>query len=188
MKTGLGLYRRYRFIYAYYNYFRFWLRKRLIGFDIANLFLQRIDKVSLKLILKKNGAEIGKDCDIETGLILHNCSDYSNLFIGNNCHIGKNCFIDLRDKIRIGNNVVISMQCTFITHIDLTKSILSTKFKTEQNRIIVKDNCYIGTNCTILKGVILNDNCFIAAKSLVTKDVATNTMVGGLPANFIKKI
>lgn len=188
MKTGLGLYSKYRFLYAHINLFRFWLRQKSVGFDVANLFIQRVDKTSLKLILKKNGAKIGVDCDIETGLIFHNCKDYSNLIIGKNCHIGKNCFFDLRDKVIIGDNVVISMQCTFITHIDLTKSELSKEFKVEHNRILVKDNCYIGADCTILKGIILDNNCFIGAKSLVTKDILANTIAGGIPANFIRKI
>lgn len=188
MNTGLGVYRKYRLLYAYYNLFRFWVRKVLIGFDVANLFIQRVDKVSIKLILKRNGAQIGEGCDIETGLIFHNCKDYSNLIIGNNCHIGKNCFFDLRDQVIIGNNIVISMQCTFITHIDMTKSILTIKFKAEKNKIVIKDNSYIGTNCTILKGVVLYKNSFVAAKSLVIKDVLRNTMQGGIPAKFLKDI
>jgi acetyltransferase-like isoleucine patch superfamily enzyme len=188
VKTGLGLYSKYRILYAYFNLVRFWSKNKLLGFDVANQFLCRVDKISIKLILKRNGAEIGENCDIETGLIFHNCKDYSNLVIGKNCHIGKNCFFDLRDKVIIGNNVVISMQCTFITHIDMSKSDLSIKFKLKQNKIIVNDNCYIGANCTILKGVILGRNSFIGAKSLVTKDVSNNTMVGGIPATLLKNI
>lgn len=188
MKTGLGLYRKYRLFYAYYNVFRFWFLKTLIGFDVANIFLQRVDKISIQLILKNNGAKIGNNNDIETGLIFHNCKSYTNLIIGNNCHIGKNCFFDLRDKVKIGNNVVISMQCTFITHIDLSKSYLSVKFIAKQDKITVKDNCYIGVNSTILKGVIIEKGSFIAAKSLVNKNVPTNVIFSGIPAKFLKII
>ena len=188
VKTGLGLYKKYRILYAYFNVLCFWFKNKLLGFDVANQFIQRVDKISLKVILKKNGAEIGKDCDIETGLIFHNCKDYSNLIVGHNCHVGKNCFFDLRDKVIIGNNVVIAMQCTFVTHIDMIKSDLSIKFPSEQNKILINDNCYIGANCTILKGVKLNKKCFVAAKSLVIKDVSKNTMVGGIPATFLKNI
>ena len=188
MKTGLGLYKKYRMFYAYLNVLCFWLKNNLLGFDVANQFLQRVDKISLKLILKRNGAEIGEDCDIETGMIFHNCKDYSNLIVGKNCHIGKNCFFDLRDEVSIGNNVVIAMQCTFITHIDMAKSDLSKIFTSKQNKIVINDNCYVAVNCTILKGVNLNKNSFVAAKSLVTKDVSKNTMVGGIPATFIKDI
>ena len=187
MRTGLGLYNKYRLLHAYYNLFRFWFRKKLIGNDVANLFIQKVDKVSLQLILKRNGAEIGEDCDLEAGLIFHNCKNYKNLIIGDNCHIGKNCFFDLRDKIELGNNIVISMQCTFITHIDLSKSDLSVEFKNEENKIIIKDNCYIGVNSTILKGVILGESSFVAAKSLVNRSIKPKTMVGGIPIVTLKE-
>ena len=188
MKTGLGLYRKLRCFYADYNLFRFWLTKRFIGFDVANQFLQRVDKFSLKLILKKNGATIRHNCDIETGLLFHNCKDYSNFTIGNNCHIGKNCFFDLRDKVTIGNNVVISMQCTFITHIDMNKSPISVLYPASHDPITICDNCYLGTGVKVLRNVKLQKNVFVTAGALITKNIGQNLMVGGVPAKIIKKL
>lgn len=189
MKTGHGLYKKYRLIVSYFNLFRFNFRKILIGFDYANQFIKRTDKFSVQLILQKNGATIGENCDIETGLTFHNCKkDYSNLLIGDNCHIGKNCFFDLRDKVEIGNNVVISMQSTFITHIDMTKSKLSKVYPAISKKITIGDDCYIGANSTILMGVSINKYVFIAASSLVNKDVPPYTMVGGVPAREIKRM
>lgn len=183
---GLGLYKKYRTLISYYNLSIFTIKKYFIGFDVANLFLQRVDKYSLKLILKQNKAQIGKDCDIETGLIFHNCKDYSNLSLGDNCHIGKNCFFDLRDKIVIRNNVVISMQCTFITHIDLSQSNISNTYKMSSDRITINNDCYIGACSKILKGVVLNEACFVSASSLVINNLESNKIYGGIPAKFIK--
>jgi len=188
MKTKLGLLKKFNVINAYLNCFRFWLIKLLLGFDSANIFLQGLNKTSISLVLKKNGATIGKECDIETGLIFHNCKDYSNLIIGNNCHIGKNCFFDLRSKVVIANNVVIAMQATFITHQDLNKSELKTIFPATMNKIIIKSNSYIGANTTILKGVVINQSSIVGAGAVVTKDVHEYTIVGGVPARPIKKI
>lgn len=188
MKTGLGLYRKYRLLLARLNLLRFWLRKAFIGFDVANLFLQRVDKYSVQLILKRFGAKIGDDCDIETGQIFHNCKNYSNLIIGNNCHIGKNCFFDLRDKLHFGCNVVVSMKSSFITHIDMSKSKLSYNYPILSKPIFIRDNTYIGANSTILMGVEAEKNSFIAAGAVVVKKVETNTMVAGIPARYIKKL
>ena len=188
MKTGLGLYRKCRICYAYLNLLRFWVRKKLLGFDIANQFLNRVDKVSLLLILKNHGATIGPDCVIETGLTFHNCKDYSNLMIGANCHIGKNCFFDLRDKIEVKDNVVISMECAFITHIDMSKSDLRKLFPADSQPILVNNNCYIGTKSTVLMGIELGKCSFIAASSLVNKNVEPATMVGSVPTKEIKKL
>ena len=162
--------------------------KKFISFDLANQFLSLVDKLSLEVILRKNGAKIGDDCDIETGHTFHNCKDYSNLIIGNNCHIGKNCFFDLRNKVIIGNNVVISMQTTFITHMEMTQSLLSALYPADSKSIIVEDDCYIGAGTTILMGVKLGKSSFVAAKSLVIRNVNPFTMFGGIPAKEIKKI
>jgi len=188
MKTGLGIQKKIRKLIAYINLIRFKIRKILFGFDYANLLLRSNDKISLQYILQKNGAKIGKNCDLETGITFHNCKDYSNLIVGNNCHIGKNCFFDLREKIKIGNNVVISMQSTFLSHLDLSQSLLSQLYPSESKGIIIDDDCYIGANSIILMGVNLSKASFIAAGSVVTKEVPPYTMVGGVPARIIKKL
>lgn len=170
------------------NLFIFFLRRKVLGFDNANSMLKRVDKNSITEILIRNGAEIGDNCDVESGLIFHNCNDYKNLKVGNNCHIGKNCFFDLKGQITIENNVVISMKSTFITHLDLSKSELSKFYPEKIKNILIKKNTYIGTNSTILMGVTLNEGSFIAAGSLVLKDVAKYTVVAGVPAKKIKDV
>ncbi len=170
------------------NLFRFNIRKWFFGFEISNLFIQRVDKYSLLYILKNNGARIGKNCDIESGQIFHNCKDYSNLNIGDNCHIGKNCFFDLRDQIIIKNSVVISMQCTFITHIDLAKSNLSINYPSKSGPITIDNNCYIGVKSTILHGVEIKEGVYVGANITVIKNTESYELIGGTPAIFIKKI
>ncbi|MFW6224894.1 MAG: acyltransferase [Bacteroidota bacterium] len=188
MKTGLGINNKLRKLLMYWNLFLFNWRKALLGFDVANQFLQRVDKNSVQLILRKNGASIGKDCDIETGLIFHNCKDYSNLIIGNNCHIGKNCFFDLRDKVDIKNNVVISMQCTFITHIDMNKSVLRNSYPSTNAPIQIRDNSYLGAKVTVLKGNKIGNNVIVAANSLINTNIENFCLIAGSPAKKIKDI
>ena len=166
----------------------FTLRYFFLGVGSAHKYLERVSQPSIIPILRLFGATIGKDCDIQTGIIFHNCYNYKNLKIGDNCHIGKNCFFDLRDKITIENNVVISMQCSLITHMDMTKSELNKIFPAQKKSILIKENVYIGVNSTILMGVEMGRNSFIAAKSLVNKRVSDNVMVAGVPAKKIKSI
>jgi len=178
---------KYRKLLVYWNYCRFRI-KNYISFELANQFISRVDKQSLEFILRKNGATIGENCDIETGLTFHNCKNYANLVVGNNCHIGKNCFFDLREKIIIGNNAVISMQVSFITHLDMTKSDLSKYYPLSSNSIHVGDHTYIGAGSMVLKGVDLGEHSFVGAGALVTKDVPSWMMVGGVPAKILKRI
>lgn len=54
--------------------------------------------------------------------------------------------------------------------------------------IHIGKNAWIGANATILQGVTIGDNAVVAAGAVVNKDVAANTIVGGVPAKFIKRI
>lgn len=171
-----------------WNVQMFSIRKRTFGFENANAFLRRLDKNSMIPILRRNGAQIGNGCDIEAPLFFHNCNDFSNLIVGNNCHIGKNCFFDLRGKVVIENNVVISMLTSFITHQDLNNSELRNIYPACYKDIMVKNNCFIGAGSTILMGIIINQFSIVAAGSVVLRNVESNTIVGGVPARVIKKI
>lgn len=186
MRTGLGVSKRIRNLHIVYNIFRFWWRKTFLGFDVANQFIQRIDKNSLQQILKRNGANIGKNCDIETGLVFHNCSDYTNLIIGNNCHIGKNCFFDLREKVNLSENVVVSMKCSFITHQDLQPSNLCSVYPSRKEMISISRHSYIGAGSIILMGVKIGENSVVGASSLINRSIEPNSIVAGVPGKFIK--
>jgi acetyltransferase-like isoleucine patch superfamily enzyme len=177
-----------RKLLIFLNIKEFKIRKRIFGFENANAFLRRIDKNSMMPILRKNGASIGNNCDIEAPLIFHNCHDFSNLIIGNNCHIGKNCFFDLRSKVHMEENVVVSMKCTFLTHQDMNQSALIAHYPPTTAAIYIKKNCYIGAGVTVLQGIQVGESSIIAAGSVVTKDVDPNSLVGGVPAYNIKKI
>ena len=52
----------------------------------------------------------------------------------------------------------------------------------------IKDNAFIGSHSTILKGVTIGENAVIGACSLVSKDIPANEIWAGNPIKFIKKI
>jgi acetyltransferase-like isoleucine patch superfamily enzyme len=175
-------------LYVFLSIVIFLLRDFFLGFENANNYLKRVSQVAIIPILKMKGACIGENCSIESGIIFHNCNNYINLSVGINCHIGKNCFFDLREKITIGNNVVIAMNNTFITHLDISNSKLSNTYPARAQPIFINDDVYIASNCNILMGVSIDEGGFVAASSLVTKNVNAFTMVGGVPAKGIKRI
>ncbi|NIM94628.1 MAG: hypothetical protein GTO18_13085 [Anaerolineales bacterium] len=54
--------------------------------------------------------------------------------------------------------------------------------------IIVESNVWIGARCIILAGVRIGPNAVVAAGSVVTRDVKPFTMVGGVPAQVIRRL
>jgi len=53
---------------------------------------------------------------------------------------------------------------------------------------MIKRNAWIGAAATILPGVTIGENSVVAAGAVVTSDVPPNTVVGGIPAKFLKHI
>lgn len=47
---------------------------------------------------------------------------------------------------------------------------------------------WLGAGVTVLGGVTIGEGCVVAAGAVVTKDVPPNSLVGGVPARFIKKL
>lgn len=184
---GIGFRKNINKLYIFYLKANFKTRKIFLGFENANIFLVRVDKRVLVPILRSNGAAIGDSCDIESGIIFHNCKDkFKNLSIGNNCHIGKNCFFDLKDKIVMKDKVTVSMGSKILTHLDMGKSELSKIYPPVQKSVVINNNCYIGAGATILMGVELGENCLVAAGSVVTKSFPANSLIAGVPAKLMK--
>ena len=163
------------------------VRKKALGFENANKLLRIVDKDILFKLLRIGGAMIGKGCSIESPLIVHNCASYCNLSVGNDVYIGKNCFLDLRARIVIRDNVTISNDCKLITHIDVGQSVLRARYPKSQGEVVINANTYLGAGTMILMGVEIGENCLIAAGSLVRRNIPANSFAAGIPARIIGK-
>jgi len=99
--------------------------------------------------------------------------------IGANSRINRDCMIDVRGGVKIGENVSISPQVAIST---AAHSALDPKFRVEIRPVVIEDNVWIGMRATILGGVTLGRGCVVAAGAVVTKDVPPLTIVAGVPA------
>lgn len=186
---GIGIRKILNKLYIKLIRLNFSIRRFLFGFENANRLIRFLDKRAIVPVLRENGATIGEDCDIESSLIFHNCKDYKNLIAGNNCHIGKDVFLDLKAPIIIEDSVTISMRVTILTHLDVGKSPLKElSFHNSKGKVILEEGCYIGANAVILGGVKIGECAVVGAGAVVTNDVPSFTIVGGVPAKMIKKI
>ncbi len=103
-----------------------------------------------------------------------------NVFINACCHFQDHGGVTLSDGCLIGHNVVFAT----LNH-GMAPEDRGTMYPAP---IRLGKNVWVGSNSTILRGVTIGDNAIIAAGSVVTKDVAANTIVGGVPARYIRDI
>jgi acetyltransferase-like isoleucine patch superfamily enzyme len=106
--------------------------------------------------------------------------------IGREVFINHGCsFLDL-GGITIEDQVLIGPQVKLVTEnhpLDPTaRKGLTTK------PILIRRNAWIGAGATILPGVTVGENAVVAAGAVVSKDVPANTVVGRIPAKFIRNI
>lgn len=93
-----------------------------------------------------------------------------------------------RSSIRIGANTLIATEFT-VYDSDFHDLHAHRRFAGthECAPVNIGKNVFIGSRVMILKGVTIGDNAVIAAGSVVTKDVPSSSIVGGVPANIIKR-
>ena len=115
-----------------------------------------------------------------------------NTDFGKNIHIGENVFINsgckMQDQggIYIGNDVLIGHNACLLTlnHAEEPEN----RADMFPSPIYIEDKVWLGSNVTVLPGVRICEGAIVGAGAVVTKDVEANTIVGGVPAKFIRKI
>lgn len=131
----------------------------------------------------------------------------SGIEIGHNTVIGNDAFLDGRFKrtwkagenkflryirdfiapnerpLKIGNNVSVAGEVRIYT---MQHDIDSPDFAEVGGPVIIADYVVIGTRVTILPGVTVGEGAVLASGAVVTKDVAPYTVVGGVPAVYIR--
>jgi len=103
-----------------------------------------------------------------------------NVFINHACSFLDMGGITIEDDVLIGPRVNLVSENHPLDPSD--RRALITK------PIVIKRNAWVGAGATILPGVTIGENAVIAAGAVVSKDVPANTVVGGVPAKFIKTI
>jgi acetyltransferase-like isoleucine patch superfamily enzyme len=154
------------------------------GFKLYLVFLVgRLPAHRIRLLLYKNvfGVRVGRHTSIHWRARFF---QPEGVEIGRNSIIGNDCFLDGRLGIRIGNNVNIGGHVQIYT---LEHDPDSMDFGTKGGKVVVGDRCYIATRATVLPGVVIGEGAVVAAGAVVTRDVEPYTIVGGVPARFIKE-
>lgn len=107
-----------------------------------------------------------------------------NIRIGDNCVINRQCYLDGRQGIFIGDNVNISFGTSIIT---LQHNPNDKSFSCTGSKVVIDDYVWIGAKSIVLPGVRIGKGAIVAAGAVVTKDVAPYSIVGGVPARKIKE-
>ena len=170
-------------------------RTRLLwGWRLHALGSRSVLRRSLRVV-NPRAVAIGANVTITSQFVLADLrpgrGEIPKIVIGDGCTILHRFQCNAVQSVRIGRNVLIASNVliTDSDHVVEPDGVPVTKnrqFVTLPVRI--GDNCWLGQNAVILKGVTIGNNSIVGANSVVTHDVPSCSVVAGTPARLIKKL
>lgn len=151
-------------------------------------------KLSLFIFYDRQ-THIPEKCRIQRFVVLRKCTLGDYTYIGYNTNIyhaqiGKFCSISKDVSIGLASHPtsLISTSPIFVNRVNGTGYSWTDLniFNSVPDKVIIKNDVWIGMKSTIMGGVTVGNGAIIAAHSVVTKDVPAYAVVGGVPAKIIK--
>ena len=145
-------------------------------------------------ILKQLLGSVGEQTELHPSIKF----DYGcNTFIGDRCYINFNAvFLDCA-KIRLGNDIFVGPNTSFLTPIHpllarernvRTAPDGHTYMLERCQPVTVEDCVWLGGDVTVLPGVTIGHDSVIGAGSVVTKDIPPGVVAAGNPCRVLRKI
>tara|TARA_R110002049_G_scaffold194948_1_gene364024 strand:- start:12904 stop:13416 length:513 start_codon:yes stop_codon:yes gene_type:complete len=131
------------------------------------------------------------DCSVDNLVVRADVylSGYERLSIGDHLSINHGCFLSCEGGLEIGNHVAIGHGTSILTtEHGYTNTTEPIKYQPVSYKgVKIGNDVWIGANVTILAGVSIADGTVVAAGAVVARSIQEpNTIVGGVPAKFIK--
>jgi acetyltransferase-like isoleucine patch superfamily enzyme len=181
----------------------------------------RIGKNPRVMTINAFKAEVPK-ARIEVGdsiIVYYNCdilaADQGYISVGNNCIIGSDFRLYCRERVVLGDAVLVSWNVLIIDYnghsldpdlrlqeiMYMQESFIPSftrRRKSEQSKdykpvyisspVTIGDNVWIGANAMILKGVTIGSGAIIAAGAVVSNNIPENCVAAGNPARVVKRL
>lgn len=134
-----------------------------------------------------------------------------NCYIGRYCEIGPNVIligdnVSIQDRCILLGDIEIGSNCLFAPNVfvssfthhyalipeqlikDQDQLVMSDDFLENKysRKVVIHEDCWIGINSVVMRGITIGKGAVVGANSVVTKDIAPYTVVAGTPARVIK--
>ena len=121
--------------------------------------------------------------------VYNTCTVVGNVKVGESTWIGPYTALDGGNtSITIGNNCSISSGVNIVGHDSVKWALSGGKQKYEYAPIKIGNNCYIGTNVVITKGVGIGNHCLVGANAVVTRSFPDFSIILGVPGKLAGKV
>lgn len=108
-----------------------------------------------------------------------------NVQVGKNTWIGPFVVLDGSGGLTIGSHCSISAGVQIYSHDSVQWAVTGGSALKEHAPTSIGDNCYIGPNAVIAKGVRIGKGCIVGANSLVLADIPDGSKAFGTPCRIM---
>ena len=143
--------------------------------------------------VSEHGLRLGDQVSIGRGTTIRPSSYYGGdagqgLSMGDRSSIGAGGFIGCSGWIEIGDDVMIGPGVRLFSenHVIERTDVTIKSQGVARGRLIIGDDCWIGSGVTIMANVEIGQGSVIAAGSVVTRDVPPFSVAAGVPAKVIR--
>jgi maltose O-acetyltransferase len=141
------------------------------------------------LVLRAGGVTIGERTGIGGRLwIAGGARPASRIEIGAACFVNDGCRFDVSAPVTIGDDVYLGHEVALLTSSHALGASSRRAGASTAEPITIGSGSWIGARATILGGVTVGEGSVVAAGAVVTRAVASNTLVGGVPAVVIREL
>jgi maltose O-acetyltransferase len=139
------------------------------------------------LVLRAAGVRVRGRCLVWGPLVIRPIGGARNVEIGPRTFVNTEVRFGVpTERVVIGADVLIGPRAQFET-VDHGLVHVPGRGRGRTSRpIVVEDEAWIGAGAILLPGVRVGRGAVVAAGAVVTQDVAPHTVVGGVPARFLR--
>lgn len=117
--------------------------------------------------------------------IYDNSYVFGEVSVGENTWIGPFTILDGSGGLKIGSFCSISAGVQIYTHDSIDWALSGGKEAYAYASVEIGNNCYIGPNTVITRGVTIGDRTIIGANSLVLENIPAGSRAMGTPARVV---
>lgn len=160
----------------------FWLNRRR---EVDKTFKRTLPFADYIVDRWEKAKELGfgdEACIYDSSLVI------GDVKVGKKTWIGPSTVLDGSGGLVIGSYCSISSGVQIYSHDTVKWAVTGGKAPYEYAKTCIGDNCFIGPNTIIAKGVTIGKGCIIGAQSLVLDDIPAGSKAYGAPCRVRGKV
>lgn len=165
---------------------------RYAVFGLWDLVFQLLPWSPLRVLwLKIAGADVSWSAVVERVHFLNlDRTGLLGLTLGDKSFVGVATVIDLAGRVELMHQATIAPSAVILSHfsVGFSDHPLVSQYPKKVGTTRIGSGTFVGANATILSGMRVGDRAIVAAGSVVIHDVASDTMVAGVPARVKKRL